>query len=233
MQQRRSSAPEARFTCRYCHKVFVLEHRYLQHQCKQMKREEELKTPIGQAAWHYYQLWMRQLKRMPPPAASFLASKYFRTFINFTKFTKQVDLPKPDKFIWLMVHKQFQPTMWCTDDAYTLYLEFLDRKTSPLDQAKLSIETLLTLSERLDIDVSDVFSHLKPHDIIHALRTRRLSPWLLLFSKKFKKLFNEDASTEQKIIIESIIRPEYWGDKMADHADAVTTIKMLIGELDI
>lgn len=233
MQQRRLSTSEARFVCRACHKVFVLENRYLQHECKQMKREAELQTPVGQAAWNYYQLWMRGMKRMPPSAATFLTSKYFRTFINFTTFVKSVDLPKPDKFIWLMQQKGFSPTMWCTDDAYSMYLEFLDRKTTPLEQAKLSVETLLNQADKREIDVSDVFSHLKPHDIIQYLRSRRLSPWLLLFSKKFKKMFAEDTSTEQRIILENLIRPEYWGNKMADNTEAVAAIKMLVEELDV
>jgi hypothetical protein len=198
-----------------------------------MKKEAELKSPDGQAAWHYYQLWMRQLKRMPPPAESFLTSKYFRTFINFTKFTKSVSLPQPDKFIWLMVEKKYQPTLWMSDEVYVNYLEYLDRKLDPMEQAKISIDTLLALADRHDVDVSTVFDILQPGDVIQLLRVRKLSPWLLLFSKKFKVFFATKTNSEQQIIMEALIQPSYWENKMAQYPEEVKNIKTYIGALNI
>lgn len=233
MTLHRRAVDSPHFTCKYCRKQFVREHHYLAHKCKEMKRDEELRTPNGQAALNYYQLWMRTMKRTPPSAAAFATSRYYRTFVNFVEFSKAVDLPKPDKFIWLMVYKDFPPTIWTNDEVYTTYLEFLDRKTSPLDQASLSIETLLAVADKHEIEPSEVFTVLKAQDIIHMLRTRRLSAWLLLFSKKFKHLFAHETTTDQRLIIENLIRPEYWGDKLEEYADEVKTIKMLVSEMGI
>lgn len=232
MSQRRNTV-EARYTCKYCHKVFVQESKYLAHQCKQMKREEELKSPNGQTAWHYYSLWLRQMKRMPPPAQSFLTSKFFRTFINFVVFSKKVCLPKPEKFIWFMVQKDFPPTMWMNDDVYVMYLEFVDRKLSPIEQAKMSIETLFGVADKHEIEISEVFTVLKGHDLIHMLRTRQLSPWLLLNSRAFKKVYVNGLNDEQRIHMDHLIRPEYWGDKFEEHADSVVKIRQLTTEMGI
>lgn len=232
MSQRRATV-EARFTCKYCHKVFVQEAKFLAHQCKQMKREEELKTPNGQAAWHYYSLWLRQMKRMPPPAQSFLASKFFRTFNNFVEFSKKVSLPKPEKFIWLMVQKDYPPTMWMSDEVYVMYLEFVDRRLSPIEQAKISIETLFKVADKHEIEINDVFTVLKGHDLLHMLRTRQLSPWLLLNSRAFKKLYVNDLTTEQRILMDQLIRPEYWGDKFEEHMESVVKIRQLTAEMGI
>lgn len=230
---RRANVDSPHFKCRFCGKQFVREHNYLAHKCKEMKRDEELRTPQGQTALNYYQLWMRTMKRNPPSASAFLTSRYYRTFMNFVEFSRNVDLPKPEKFIWLMVQKDLPPTIWTTDDAYTTYLEFLDRKTSPMDQASMSIETLISVADRKEIPICDVFGVLTAQDIIHMLRTRRLSPWLLLFSKKFKHLFANETNIDQRLIIENLVRPEYWGDKMEEHADTVKTIKMLVAEMGI
>lgn len=232
MSQRRATV-EARFTCKYCHKVFVQEAKFLAHQCKQMKREEELKTPNGQAAWHYYSLWLRQMKRMPPPAQSFLASKFFRTFNNFVEFSKKVSLPKPEKFIWLMVQKDYPPTMWMSDEVYVMYLEFIDRRLSPIEQAKISVETLFKVADKHEIEINDVFTVLKGHDLLHMLRTRQLSPWLLLNSRAFKKLYVNDLTTEQRILMDQLIRPEYWGDKFEEHMESVVKIRQLTAEMGI
>jgi hypothetical protein len=233
MQTTRRSQIESRFTCKFCHSVFVLENRYLQHKCKQMKRYEEMQSPDGQAALNYYQLWMRNMKRLPPPAASFLTSKYFRTFITFTQFAKRVDLPRPDKFIWLMVQKEYPPTMWMNDDVYSIYIEFLDLGEQPVDQARRSIDTLITYTDKHEIDLSQVFIEMPMHDIIRMLHTRKLSPWLLLFSKTFKHAIVTRASDEQKIILENLIRPDYWLLQFDKRPQEVATIKRLVVEMGI
>lgn len=224
---------ESRFTCKHCHRIFVMEDRYLQHKCKQMKRVEEMQSPEGQAALNYYQLWMRNMKRLPPPAGSFLTSKYFRTFINFTQFAKRVDLPRPEKFIWLMVQRDFPPTIWTNDEVYAIYIEWLDMKAEPLEQAKLSIDTLMAYSDKHEIDLSEVFVHMPMHEIIRALHVRKLSPWLLLFSRTFKQALVSRASQEQQIILENLIRPDYWPAKFERHPEEVAKIKRLVSEMGI
>lgn len=228
----RATTTELKFKCRYCGKQFVREHHYLNHKCKEMQRDEELRTPNGQAALTYYQLWMRTMKRNPPTAAAFLTSRFYRTFMNFVEFSKTVDLPKPDKFIWLMVTKNYQPTLWTTDDAYVMYLEYLDRKVPPLEQASMSIDTLIKVADRCNVEIDAVFTVMSVQDVIHMLRTRRLSAWLLLFSKKFKQMY-KTATLEQQLILDNLVRPEYWEDKILDNAEDVKTIKMLIEEMGI
>lgn len=233
MQSRRLT-PQAKYTCKACHTVFVREDRFLAHMCKQMKREEEFKSPLGQTAWHYYTLWLRQMKRMPPQSGtSFMSSKFFRTFMNFAEFAKNVDLPRVEKFIWFMVHKDFQPTMWMSDPVYTMYIEFLDRQVPPLEQASLSIKTFLKYAEKHEVDVSQVFTKMTPGDLIHMVRSRRVSPWLLLCTKKLRTFLVEKTNAEQQIILNNLIRPEYWAEKMEEHPDAVKTIRMLVAEMDI
>lgn len=231
--QTRTPGSGLNYVCRFCHKSFVHESRYLIHECKQMKRDKELKSPVGQAALQYYHVWMRTMKKKLPESNSFLNSNYFRTFINFVNFTKQVDLPLPEKFIWLMVQKDFLPTLWTSDDAYTIYLEYLDKKVPPIEQALLSVKTLMTLADKEGVDPSEVFSKLTAPDVIHMLRTRKLSPWLLLFSVKFKQFFVDKTTPEQKIIINNMIRADYWGEKKQEHAESITEIKKLIKELGI
>lgn len=230
----RSRPMEARFVCNHCKHVFKLERRYLTHVCKQMKKQEELKSPKGQAALGYYHTWMKQLKRTPPSPSTFLTSKLFRTFIEFVTFSQSVNLPRPDKFIWLMVQKGYQPTMWRLDAVYGEYIEFLDRKQKPLDQANLSIDTLFTYTtQHNNIDISEVFEVLNPNELIQMLRRRNVSPWLLLFSKKFGEFYRNKVTPEQKIILDTLIQFSYWKQKIADHPEDVADIKKYIEALNL
>lgn len=227
-------APQAKYTCKWCHHVFVNETRYLAHKCKQMKREEEFQSPNGQAAWHYYTMWLRQMKRMAPSSGTaFMTSKFFRTFMNFVDWSRSVDLPRPEKFIWFMVHKDFSPVMWASDPVYAMYLEFLDRQVPPLEQADLSIKTLFKYAEKHEIDVSEVFDHIKPGDLIQLIRCRRLSPWLLLCTRKLRGYLTEKVNTEQRIILDNLIRVDYWAEKMEQKPDEVKQIRVLTKEMGL
>jgi hypothetical protein len=198
-----------------------------------MKRFEEFQSPIGQAATGYYQRWMRAQKRNPPAANAFMDSKYFRTFINFAQFVAKVSLPTTDKFIWLMVEKKYPPTMWTLDAAYTQYIEFLDRKTTPNEQAARTIETLFNIADEKECDISAVFTKMLPMEVIHLVRVRKLSPWLLLHSTQFKLFFRDSVSPEQKIILETLINPDYWMDQFDDKPEGVEAIKKMVKEMDI
>lgn len=221
------------FTCKFCTKGFTSETLYLRHKCKEMKKHEEFQSPIGQAALGYYQRWMRVMKRNPPAGAAFMSSRYYRTFINFAIFVAKVSLPTPDKFIWLMHEKDFPPTMWTNDAAYTQYIEFLDRKATPMDQATVSIRTLLNIADTHAVDIADVFTVIKPMELMHMIRTRQLSPWLLLHSKKFKMFFRDNMTDEQRIIMEALINPDYWGEQFEDKPEDVEKIRSYTTEMGI
>lgn len=222
------------FVCRFCHKVYVKEAAFMAHECKQMKREAELKTPNGQTAWQYYQLWMRYKNRIPPSSAAFLTSNYFRTFINFVVFTKKVKLPQPEKFIKWMVHRDFQPTLWTNDEVYSQYLDFVDSSFDPLDQVTLSIGTLLKYADGKEIDVSDIFEAINPNELLQMIRVRSVSPWLLLFSRKFSNMLKTRMNNEQQNILETLIRPEYWGDKISQNPITIKDkIKSVVSEIGI
>lgn len=220
------------YVCKFCHRNFVREQAYIDHECKQMKRDSELKSPIGQAAWTYYHSWMRQKNKAAPSTTAFKDSKYFRTFINFATFVQRVQLPLPDKFIWLMVKRDFPPTMWTSDAVYAIYLEFLDTKMPPIDQAKQSIKTLLDYTDRHEVEPSTFFETINPNELIQLIRLRKLSPWLLLLSKKFAQLFTS-LNEEQQTIIETFIKPDVWAEKKVQCKNDIETIKIYIKELGI
>lgn len=228
-----SNTTKPTYLCKWCRHTFVREHSYMEHVCKQMKRAEEFQTPLGQTAWRYYEYWIRTKKRQPPPPQSFLDSKLYMTFINFVKFCNTVNLPQPEKFIRLMVSKDYQPTLWMASFTYVDYLEYLDRQVEPLEQAITSVNTILTLSEKLNIDSSKVFDELDTFELIDLIQSRRLSPWLLLFSDAFSRHYQHKASPEQRVLIESLIRPEYWAGQFDIYASEIEKIKKYIEAVEL
>jgi len=132
-----------------------------------------------------------------------------------------------------MREKDIAPAIWNSDAVYAIYLEFLDRKGDPNKQAEITINTLFDIAEEHECEVSDVFDVLTPNEVIHYLRQRRLSPWVLLNSKKFQQFFINKVSPEERIIMESIIRPHYWGQKFESRPDARELMRTYVSELNL
>lgn len=220
------------FECSYCHKTYVNEDRFLKHKCKTMERVEAQNTIIGQTAYKQYCLWMKLYKRNKPKLETFLQSKFYGTFIKFAEYTIQMKLPDVEAFIQLMIEKDFSPYLWMNDKVYNLYLERLDRKSTPIKQASITCNTLINLADDNNVDVKDVFSVLTINEVMQLIRERKLSPWILLASTKFKQLVLRSTLEEQKIL-EDLIRPIYWKVKFSNNPDTVKTMKQLVAEMGI
>lgn len=224
---------EANFKCSHCHHSFVHEDRLLRHKCKQMIRKEEFESPIGQAAWLHYQTWMKSAHKMVPPVKSFLHSKFFNAFVRYAKFVKDVRIPDPELYIRFMIQLDIPPVMFTSDQIYSAFLIHMDKKVPAVKNAKITIDTLFNLAEDNDIDITDVFSTIDPNDIIQLVRQRKLSAWLLLRSKKFLVMCRDRMSRDQRILLETIIIPKIWAQKLKDHPEDVKTIDDFVEALGL
>ena len=224
--------PRSRYQCQYCEQVYQKEQAYLNHKCKEMIRNEEIQTPLGQAAWSFYQKWLRGQRKMAPGISTFLTSRYYQTFMTFARFVRKVGIPDVNTYIWLMNDMKMTPMLWCHNETYTHYIEFLDRQSDPLSRAKTTIETLFRIAEAAEIDVDEVFEIITTAELIGLLQQRRLSPWLLIKCPKFWKMVQQ-CSAEEKQIIESIIRPGYWRKKFSDQPEMADKMKAMAEELNL
>ena len=125
------------------------------------------------------------------------------------------------------------PSIWINDEIYASYIEFVDKKSDPNKQAKQTIEYLFKIADEYQVDVADVFEVLDPNDVILLLHRRQLSPWILIHSTKFKQFLITKTNDDQRLIMETIIRPNYWVKKKAKHPEIVAQMKKYVRELDL
>lgn len=227
-------AKEILHRCNFCGKPFTSEAWFLKHKCKEMAREDEFASIAGQSAWNYYKDWMKtKHKSVVSSSIAFKKSKYFKTFYNFTDFVKKTQLPDVAVFIDLMVRTGIDPNYWSSDAAYRKYLEYVTRQLPTRDLAKITIKTLFDIADAADVDVADVFDVLTPNEVIQLLHQRRLSPWVLLNSKKFARFFIDGTTTEERIIMESIVNVDYWTSRFNKNPKDVVVVKLYITELGL
>jgi hypothetical protein len=198
-----------------------------------MKREKQFQEAIGQTAWIFYQKWLRSYNKVANNAKAFINSRYFNSFMKFAELAKNSKLPDTDAFVAVMREHDISPTIWTREEVYNLYLEHLDKKLSPERHAEITINTLFNHAEEFNVDVSDIFDTLTPNDVIKLVRERRLSPWILLNSGKFGDFFVNQTNAEQRIILETMIRPAFWQKKFNEDPQSVEQMKTYVEELKL
>ena len=223
---------ESKFKCQHCGKKFVLERAYMNHECEDMRKSEILKTIDGQAAYVHYSRWMEKKKRKAPPIETFLHSTYFRSFLKFAVFVRDVNLPNSEKYIDLMIEKEIAPILWTHSECYAIYLQWNDNKSPALEQVDISVNTILDLAEQSELSPVALFNLLHIRDIIQLLQERKLSPWFLLCSKKFKTKLAEATIEDNKELLK-LIGINYWAAKLEDNVQIVKQIKIIISALDL
>ena len=220
------------YECTFCSRTFVRESSYLNHRCKYMVRDEIMQSSLGQTAWLLYSDWLRKQKKLPPRnSQTFIKSKYFNAFVKYADFVRQLKITN-DIFMDMMVKRDIPPTMWTHDAAYALYLQYLEKSLTPMQQVGLSIKTLMRLADSNECDICDVFTHIHPNELLQLIRERKLTPWLLLHSRCFGNMLR-CADPEQRHLFEELIRPAYWRYQWSKQPKTVERIKQITKELNI
>lgn len=220
------------FECMTCHKHYVKEKAFLEHKCPIKAKTEQLRSPLGQAAYMFYAKWMHASKRSIPEQSTFLNSKFYESFIRFAKFNKALQLPSVDLYIKVMQQKNITPELWTDDRAYGIYLEHMEFHIDPKLSIIMTSETLAKFSKEYECEISDVFERVSKNEIIQSIRERKLSPWILLRSTKFMK-FVGSCSPEQLTIIETLIDSSFWKKKFKADPKTTKFVNLCVEELGL
>jgi hypothetical protein len=172
--------------CTYCERSFVRESAFMNHRCQEKLKIDQLRSPIGQAAYLHYSEWMKCQRHSVPPIETFAESRLYSTFIKFAEYAQKTHLPSVADFIKLMVQEKLSPTLWARDATYAMYLQKYDSIVSPHEQVARGLEELIALSAEMGVKLSKVFEALGPSDIIRLIQKRKLTFWLLMASGKFR-----------------------------------------------
>lgn len=221
------------FECSFCGKEFKREKSFLEHTCEQRTRHEAMRNDLTtKTAFRFYETWMRLQRRTVQNTTSFLKSKHFKAFVEFASFVKRVKLVDVEMYIRMMINKRIQPQYWISNKCFSMYLTYVDHKKTPMQHAKITINTLMNIAEAANCDVSEVFNVLTPQETVFLIQQRKLSLWVLLRSKKFKSMILT-LDDDERETIEELLQPETWINKFQQHHAAAETMKKLVTELGI
>lgn len=222
------------FQCPFCDKKYKIESRFLAHECDEMIRAEEIKTPAGQRAYLYYSEWNAMRGFKVPSEGSFITSTYYKAFQRFGGFIDKVQLPAPKEYIRVMVKKQLMPPLWTDNLAYKHYIDHMDRRMSPIKQAEISINTIFDYCEDNGIDdTGEFFEHIPSNEFLQCIVRRQLSPWILFNSPKFWTYYKDVMTIHGRHTFDGIHSPTDWAERFKKDPKTKAEIKKLVVELDL
>ena len=216
------------YECKYCNAKFVKEGNFKKHDCEKKKRYEKLKKPLGQAAYTAYGMWMNKKGRMTPPKETFIDSSYYKPFIKFIKFSNKVAIPDREGYIEYMAKKGMNPSSWSNLEVYKDFINHFDKTYTPKQKAKITVETFNELSRIFECDISEVFEHLEAGSLIKLIQARKLSPWVLLFSKSFLSFIEKDMNSAQRARIQFYIDDKIWNKEFQKRPKDVESMKKYV-----
>jgi hypothetical protein len=220
------------YDCKFCKKKFFNERTFMKHECTAMVRSREIQTVIGQQAYGLYKIWLEKQRRKPPAAEGFIASSYYSSFYKFAEWCRETGIPDPQRYVELMLTNKIAPTLWRRNDAYQIFLEYSDKKSDPYEQVNIAIDTILALSEGLEVKPSEVFSKFTSGEITELIQQRRLSPWLLFCSKSFKDWIGTLHESERAALMKNI-GITYWSEKLERSPEVVKNVREIALALGI
>lgn len=172
--------------CEYCKRSFKLEKAFMRHHCEERSRIEFMRSVEGQNAYAYYSDWMRASGRSVPPIATFIHSSFYTTFVKFALHVQRVSMPAPQAFIKMMVAQKVQPSLWCRDNVYAMYMQQYEKGNTPEMQYIDSVDFAYEYSLKHEIDITKIFSHMGIEKFLNYVQKRKLSPWFLATSSVFR-----------------------------------------------
>lgn len=221
------------YECGYCLKRYVKEAAFLKHTCKQKQRHANIKSLETQIAYTYYAKWMELYKRSIPSIETFVTSMFYTSFINFYNHIKKVQISDPYRYIRLMSQRDISPTLWCENACYVIYLDWFDKRSTPEEQADITVDTIFKLMDQYEVPTaSAALMKLDSKELIELIRLKKLSPWVMLSSKIFNNIIKTMDDGDAKELIKTI-GYGYWTKKQEKNPEIVEQMQTIVNELGL
>lgn|SRR5690625_4016333 len=224
------------YQCKYCSITFATEDGYDKHVCRYMERYVYVKTtPTGISAYNYYLTWLRLKGRSVRyiDEHTFIHSTQYNHFINFINMCNERGVPTKESYIRVMMDIGILPQFWTRDEVYSAFLEEYDVHIDPVKQIDISHSTILQLSEAMECETSEFFDNIDVDIFFTLLKTRKISPWLLLLSNKFRIFLFGRATSTERSYVQKYINPKKWEKIFTEHSNVTELAAETVAVLGI
>jgi hypothetical protein len=202
------------YHCEHCRRDFVRPSSFLKHMCEQKRRWMDKDKPQNRIA---FLAWLKFYKQIQPTKkkrdyADFIGSAYYIGFLKYGSYCVDIGVVSPDNYVDHLLKNSVPLDSWNSDRVYSTYLTLHLRSEDGLDAVRRSVEYMMDLAEKENVELRDVFKYVNSNKICHLICGGKISPWMLYHSKtgpEFLAKLNDD----QRSVIYEYIDPERWNIK--------------------
>jgi hypothetical protein len=216
--------------CDHCNRSFVKPSTLANHMCEQKRRWTEKDRPanrIGYSAWLKFYKQFQPTSKKNKEYRDFSKSAYYTAFVKYGTYCADVSVVNPHNYVDWLLKEKVSIDNWASDKHYGRYLiEYLKIEDS-MDAVKRSVETLLKIAEKENLNVGDVLRYSNANKICHLVMGGHLSPWLL-FNSESGQYFLSSVNQNQTEMIFEYINPDLWNIKFMRDKETLKEVQMIL-----
>ena len=227
--------PNKPYNCEYCGAGFTKEKTLAVHMCEKKRRylqKDERRVRYGLYAFQrFYKLSAGA--KADKTYDEFCSSPYYNAFVKFGSFVNNVKPLYPEKYIDYVVTSGVKLDHWARDEMYEQYaLQFILKEdvTTALER---SIMTMMEWAEENPpAPWNHYFDHISLNRAVWHIKDGKISPWLLLNSKRGKEMLSK-FNDEQLALVYHVINPEHWAIRFKRQPNDVQLVKDVAKESNL
>lgn len=219
--------------CKYCEREFARIATVSTHKCQPRERFIYItKTVKGVAFYNLYKQYCGSKRYRVLPHIEFTSSTLYTFLHKGYEFARKKNIPNIGIFFEYTVKKGIPVQLIGFEETYQEYLTYIDTEMEPSDCIEQSISWIIRHCNKMDVEPSKFFNHINTNTLLHDIKQRRLTPWILLSSEKFRtKMLN--SSPEQYNVFSYYVNLIAWKHKMKTDSVTLSLAKRVVKELDL
>ena len=162
----------------------------------------------------------------------FIDSRFYIPFVTFGRYLQDINAINPMAFVDFLIKLGLPIDKWKSPTVYETYIRELNKRESPDAAVERNILLMQQWSSESGEHWTDFFRKVKPPLATLWIRSGRISPWVLFVASSAAELFGR-MSDEQMQIVESVLDPGFWGEKLENHKEEVEHIRSILDEAGV
>ncbi len=222
-------------TCAFCKKAFSKESILIAHSCEKKRRwfaKDTREVSLGLYAYiRFYEISYKQTQGNQKTFEQFASSPFYSMFVRFGKYLLTVHVINQDGFIEFLVKGGHKLKNWMDDTVYQDWIKEFCYRESPYAAFERSVLLMQQWAKDNDEDWSNFFRNVNPQLATSWIRNGKISPWIL-YSESGNALITR-LSDEQLELINPMIDPIFWAQKLKLNFDDLKQVNLLLKEFGI